>query len=84
MQHSYIKDQSSRLLGIRKEKLQPQIGVIIHLFWKAVTDQMFQREGGPMVHGQFKAVKIRPEKFKIISFCEAIRKDLYPPLKPEP
>lgn len=66
MQHSCIKDQSSRLLGIRREKLQPRIRVVIHLFWKAVTDQMFQRERDPMVHGHSKAIKIRAREFKII------------------
>lgn len=84
MQHSCIKDQSRRLLGIRREKLQPRIRAVIHLFWKAVTDQMFQRERDPMVHGHSKTVKIRPREFKIIFFCEAIRKDLYPPLKQWP
>lgn len=84
MQHSCIKDQSSRLLGIRREKLQPRIRVAIHLFWKAVIDQMFQREREPMVHGHSKAIKIRPTEFKIITFCEAVRKDLYLLLKPRP
>lgn len=68
MQHNCVKDQSSRLLGIRREKLQPRIRVVIHLFWKAVTDQMFRRERDPMVHGHSKAVKIRPREFKIIFF----------------